>query len=192
MQRIAIMHEQSPVQRSSDHGQSASTTSAVPGSGLREIGWSSLEIVLAIVLLFIVIVTCVDVVGRYLFNRPLGGADELTAYGMALIIFGGLPLAARKREHVSVDIVTTSLPDTIQRGLQFVVCVAVTVSLTYLSLRFWILSGQFEAMGDSSTILRLPYAPLAAAMGGLALLAAAVTLTMEIPRAPARVTEDKK
>jgi len=41
----------------------------------------------AIVLFFIVLVTCVDVIGRYFFNSPLYAGSELVQVSMAGVIF---------------------------------------------------------------------------------------------------------
>jgi len=49
--------------------------------------------------------TCVDVAGRYFFNRPLPGGLELTEITMVLLVFAGLPIVTTAREHVTVDIV---------------------------------------------------------------------------------------
>jgi TRAP-type C4-dicarboxylate transport system permease small subunit len=46
----------------------------------------------AIVLFFIVIVTCVDVIGRYFFNSPLYAGSELVQVSMAGVIFLSLPV----------------------------------------------------------------------------------------------------
>ena len=41
-----------------------------------------------------VLLTCVDVVGRYFLNRPLTGAFELTEHAMGALVFSSLPLVA--------------------------------------------------------------------------------------------------
>ena len=38
----------------------------------------ALNVAAAFLMTGLVLVTCIDVVGRYLFNNPLGGAFELT------------------------------------------------------------------------------------------------------------------
>ena len=47
-------------------------------------------------------ITAVDVAGRYLFNKPLAGGFELTEMLLAALIYCGLPLvsaAARAHRH---------------------------------------------------------------------------------------------
>ena len=44
-----------------------------------------------LVLLWLVALTCVDVIGRYFFNSPVTGATELVQMSMAGIIFFSMP-----------------------------------------------------------------------------------------------------
>ena len=48
-------------------------------------------------------VTVVDVAGRYLFNKPLNGGFEITEMMLAALIYCGLPLVSQRREHIVVD-----------------------------------------------------------------------------------------
>jgi len=48
--------------------------------------------------------TTVDVIGRYLFNRPLRGMPELTELMMAIIIFASLAYTTHIKKHVSIDL----------------------------------------------------------------------------------------
>jgi TRAP-type mannitol/chloroaromatic compound transport system permease small subunit len=48
-----------------------------------------LAYVAAAVLMALMVLTCVDVGGRYFFNRPVWGAFELTEMMLAALIFAG-------------------------------------------------------------------------------------------------------
>ena len=58
----------------------------------------------ALVLFFIVLVTCVDVIGRYFFNAPLYAGSELVQVSMAGVIFLSLPVMFFRHEHIVVDL----------------------------------------------------------------------------------------
>lgn len=58
----------------------------------------------ALVLLLLVALTCVDVIGRYLFSNPLTGAVELVRLCMAGIIFFSFPLMFLRNDHIIVDL----------------------------------------------------------------------------------------
>ena len=59
----------------------------------------------AVILFALVILTCVDVIGRYFFNAPVVGAVELVRICMAGIIFFSLPALFFKEDHIIVDLI---------------------------------------------------------------------------------------
>jgi len=59
----------------------------------------------ALVLLALVAITCVDVVGRYVFNSPLVGAVELVQICMGAITFFSFPIMFMRHDHIIVDLV---------------------------------------------------------------------------------------
>lgn len=62
----------------------------------------------ALLLLALVLITCVDVIGRYVLNAPLSGAFEMTEILLAALVFMALPLATERREHVEVDLLASA------------------------------------------------------------------------------------
>src|SRR6185369_3514159 len=57
------------------------------------------------------VLTFFDVVGRYLLNRPIRGAFEITELGLLVLIFAGLPLVSHADEHVTMDFIDRILPE---------------------------------------------------------------------------------
>ena len=57
----------------------------------------------ATVLFVMMMITAIDVAGRYLFNKPLAGGFELTEMMLAALIYCGLPLVSKRREHIVID-----------------------------------------------------------------------------------------
>ncbi|MBI3372984.1 MAG: TRAP transporter small permease [Betaproteobacteria bacterium] len=66
----------------------------------------------------LVVVTAVDVAGRYLFNKPLFGAVELSEFLLVFIGFGGLAYAELRDAHITVDFFVTVLPRRVQALLE--------------------------------------------------------------------------
>ncbi len=64
----------------------------------------SISLLAGLVLLWIVAITCVDVVGRYFFNSPLYAGAEIIKVSMAGVIFFSLPYMFFKNEHIIVDL----------------------------------------------------------------------------------------
>ena len=104
--------------------------------------------------------TTVDVVGRYLFNRPVRGAFELTEVLMALLIFAALPLVSLRQEHVAVDLLDSSWPPPVRRALLAAIQLASAIILGVLG---WVMMGQArQAALDRlfTDTLRIPLSPV--------------------------------
>ena len=56
------------------------------------------------VLLLLMAVTVLDVVLRYVFNKPLASAWEFTEFSMALIVFLGIAYCGWTGGHIAVDV----------------------------------------------------------------------------------------
>ncbi len=64
------------------------------------------------------LLTFVDVVARYVFNRPLRGAFEVTELMLLVLIFAGLPLVSYADEHVTMDFIDRVLAPAGAAGLR--------------------------------------------------------------------------
>lgn len=106
-------------------------------------------------------VTVVDVTGRYVFNAPLQGGFELTEYLMGLLVFLALPLVSAKGEHVRISLLDSRfgerarvVRDRIVGSCAGLVCVLIAWPLAALGMRM-------ASYGDGTQTLGMPLAPLA-------------------------------
>ncbi|RFC62237.1 TRAP transporter small permease [Fulvimarina endophytica] len=153
----------------------------IPGRAThRQAVWYRLLAVVAAVLILCLIgVTCIDVVGRYLLNRPFGGAYELTQMLLAALVFVALPLTTADGGHVEVDLVLHMVPERVQWALGRLAGVLSALVLGYFAWRLALLGVSQMDEGTRSASLALPMAPLAF----LAALSCAVSaLIMVLPR----------
>lgn len=141
--------------------------SAGPGRLLRLLG-----LTMAAILFLLMLVTFVDVMGRYLFSLPLPGAFELTQILMAVLIFSGLPLVCADDVHIRVDIAHGSLSERSRHRLDLFNHLVGTVALAALAWRLWVKAGAILAAGDQSMYLGLPMYPVCYLMFVLTVLAA--------------------
>ena len=74
-----------------------------------------------ILLCVMVVVTCIDVVGRYFFSAPLLGAHEIITLSMGIMIYLGMPLVTASREHLMIDLVANLLSSKGKRIQQIIV-----------------------------------------------------------------------
>lgn len=62
-----------------------------------------LEILLAALLFMMIVLTFADVVGRYIFSKPIFGAAEMIEFILAASIFLGLAIVNALDENISID-----------------------------------------------------------------------------------------
>ncbi|MFV0492382.1 MAG: TRAP transporter small permease [Pseudorhodobacter sp.] len=152
-----------------------------PGTGLLRgpVSGRMLGVAAGLILFALVLITCIDVVGRYFLDTPLTGAFELTEVLLAALVFLALPLTTERGEHVEVDLVNMLLKPRIQ---QFLVLFAGLFSAAVLATFSWRLGIQaIKAAGDGTmtNALSVPLAPLA----WLACLSCAISAVIAVIRA---------
>jgi TRAP-type transport system small permease protein len=120
--------------------------------------------------------TFVDVIGRYLLNRPVRGGFEVTELMLLVLIFAGLPLVSHADEHVTMDFVDRLLGARARRVLKRAVHAVVAAILGFMAWQMVIKGGRISAYDDATEILRIAYGPFVYFMAAMLALAAAVHL----------------
>ena len=130
----------------------------------------------AIILLMLVLITCVDVIGRYVFNSPLVGSVELVEICMGAITFFSFPLMFMRHDHIIVDLIPH-----FRRGYLGWVCSLIILAVTfYIAIRlgdrvFDYAVRAFED-GDVTEYLAIPRYPIVGFVTAAIFTAAAITL----------------
>ncbi|WP_375261958.1 TRAP transporter small permease [Palleronia sp.] len=132
-----------------------------------------LEIFSGLLLVALMLVTGIDVVGRYLFDAPLPGAFETTELLLGALVFAALPLVSRAGSHVEVDLLATVLPERIGTYLLWLASVVAAGVLLVFAWRLLELGLQQAEAGTRSISLHIPFAPFAI-FGAITCLVAAV------------------
>ncbi|HEV7372999.1 TRAP transporter small permease [Arenibaculum sp.] len=103
------------------------------------------------------LVTCWDVLFRYVFAQPLPWSQEAIQFLMALLFFAGLPVATLHRQHIVVDVVSARFRG---RGARIAGLAANLLSCAFAALLSFF-SVQFAlklmAYGDRTPWLGLPW-----------------------------------
>ena len=139
----------------------------------------------ALVLFAMMTLTCVDVIGRYFFSRPIFGGFELTEMALAAMIFLGLPLVTLRNEHITVDVLDPITPDWLFRIQHIVACVIGMVSTSYLAYRLWIRANTLYVGAETTAQLKIKLGYLAYSMSFLMALTA-IALFVVMFRQPQR------
>jgi TRAP-type C4-dicarboxylate transport system permease small subunit len=129
-----------------------------------------LGIAASFLLFGMMVLTFFDVVGRYLLNKPIRGAFEITELALLILIFAGLPLVSHADEHVTMDFIDRMLPPAAVRAwirCMHVVCAAI---MFFLAWQVWIKATRIAGYGDTTDVLRIvigPFVYFMSAMIGL-------------------------
>lgn len=113
----------------------------------------------SILLVGMMLLTFVDVVARYLLNRPIRGGFEITELMLLVLIFAGLPLVSHADEHVTMDFIDRILPPAAQRVLVRVVHALCAAVMFFLAWQVWIKAGRIASYGDTTDVLRITVGP---------------------------------
>jgi TRAP-type transport system small permease protein len=128
----------------------------------------------SILLFCMMMLTFVDVVARYLLNRPIRGGFEVTELMLLLLIFAGLPLVSHADEHVTMDFIDRMLPEGARRiwaRAMHAVCAAL---MAFLAWQVWIKAGKISGYGDTTDVLRILVGPFIYFMTAMLALTTAV------------------
>jgi TRAP-type transport system small permease protein len=106
-----------------------------------------------VVLGLMMLLTTADVVMRYIFNRPITGAPELSELMMVVLVFPALAWVAAERSQIRVDLLISSM----RRKIQLVVEIF-TLLLTLGTYAVLTWQGTIESMAttDTSSLLAVP------------------------------------
>lgn len=111
-------------------------------------------------LVLMMMVTVVDVVGRYFLNAPLPGGFEITQFLMAAIVYAGLPKVSDREGHITIDLLDSVTPVSVRPVRDLMINAICTAFFAILSYRLWVLAGEAMEWGDKTQYLQWPLAPI--------------------------------
>ena len=108
------------------------------------------------------LLTAMDVLLRYIFNRPISGSYEISEYMMAIVVSTGLAYCAVVKGHVVVDLVISRFPSRVQailNSIHLLISFALFVVITRQSY-LYILTMKESSI--TSAVLLIPVFPFIA------------------------------
>lgn len=134
-------------------------SAAVPLRGLTPAS-KVLAGIACLVLFSMMLLTFVDVMGRYVFLAPLPAAYEMISLMMPAIIFCALPLTMLRETHVTVDLLDAFVPAGLARIQAVVVNLVSAAALALVTWRLAIKTRDdfsFETVTDELLLLLWPF-----------------------------------
>ncbi len=124
----------------------------------------------------LVLITVVDVFGRYLLGIPLPGTSEITEIILGILIYIGLPYISKKEEHISVSLLSNYLPNNVKILHKILINFIVTLLLLVIARQLYLHGIDLKSYQEVTTFLEIPKAPIAFAMALLTVLASFNTI----------------
>lgn len=135
-----------------------------------------LAVVACVILFGMMLLTFVDVVGRYVFLKPLPAAYELVSLMMPAIIFCALPITVLREGHVTVDLLDSLIPRHAARVQGVVVNLVSATALGLVAWRLGVKASEDRYYESITDELLLPLWPFGAGMAALCIIATIAAL----------------
>ncbi len=137
-------------------------------------------------LVVLALVTVIDVIGRYVCNRPLLGALELSELMMVFLAFGCFAYTELQKDHVEVDVFVNRFPPRARAACETFAAVLSTGLWGLIAWRTAMQAQKVRAASEVTSNLLLPVYPFlwVAAVGSAAF---ALTLLIRTLKALRRV-----
>ena len=119
----------------------------------------ALAILGGVALVAITMITVISITGRSFIwagLRPVPGDFELVEAGVGFAVFAFLPWCQLNRGHATVDIFTSFLPDQVNRHIDVLAEVLMTVAITFIAWRLWFGLQDKIRYGETTFILQFP------------------------------------
>ncbi|HPY41926.1 MAG TPA: TRAP transporter small permease [Thiolinea sp.] len=143
----------------------------------------TLNLIAGSALMLMMVITCIDVIGRYIFNKPLVGSVEMIEVLLGIMIFTALPVISWRNEQVVVDILDPFVPafPNLIRNLLFNVVTA--IALVIVGKHIWALGARANSHGELTEYLHLPVGTLICFFGLMCWFTAVTLVSFGIYRA---------
>ena len=139
---------------------------------------------LACMIVFLALLTLVDVLGRYLLNAPVPGALEITEVVLALMIGAALPLVERRQAHITVDFVEGFPAPRFQRVRRTLLGLVMAAALGVAARQMFVQAQDYAQGNEHTMYFEIPAAPIAFVIA-VSLTIAAIVALLAMLRPPA-------
>ncbi len=147
-----------------------------------------LEFLCAILLFMLMMLTAIDVFGRYLLNAPVSGSFQIAQALMGLLIFAGLPLITARDEHLRAGLLDHLFSGRFNSLRQPLIDLFSLGAMAALTWRLWADMGQKHRSGELLPVIDIPIWTLIVFMVAMASIATAVLAWLAVARIRGRST----
>ncbi|MDU9006708.1 TRAP transporter small permease [Sedimentitalea todarodis] len=136
----------------------------------------AIRLCLGVGLIAMVALNVINAIGRYSGMMSLVGADELLVYGMIWIVMLGAILAARDRDHLSINLLPAGLSGTAATALRLFIDLVTLIIAGFVAWHSAAFIERIAMIGQTSMGLAVPmtvpHAAIFVGFAGIALVTA--------------------
>lgn len=136
---------------------------------------ASCEVVSGVALVFIMLLTGADIVGRML-GRPIPGSYEIVSFTGGLVAGLALPATSLAHGHVFVDLLTSQLSPRAARAMSAATRIGGAAVLLTIAWGLVGVGADLRDSGEVSPVLAVPFWPIAYGIATAFVLASLATL----------------
>ncbi len=123
-------------------------------------------------------VVSIDVIGRYVINRPLPAGYEMVQALMGLLVFITLPLVSRNNDHIALGLLDKLFSGGADRARRALVHLFSAAVLGFITWRLWVHAGKLAVGRDVTPVLHMPLSPIAWLMTAAAAVSTVLLLAL--------------
>lgn len=140
-----------------------------------------LEWILGLGLILTIVLNFTNVIGRYVFNKSILGAEEVQVFALIWMAFLGTAVVTWRNMHLRMDALSNRFPRKVRSALRVAELILCLLVVGYAAMQSWDYVGRMMMLGYESDVAHVPmWIPHAAVLTGLVtivlmLLAATIT-----------------
>lgn len=139
--------------------------------------YRTLSICVAMTLLSLMSLATADVIGRYIFDRPIDGASEVIELLLAGTVFSALPLLTLRQEDVTIDLLSNALWGWVEGVRKTLIGIVIAVCYAVLAYKMWLYADYMRTSSHEITpILGVPIYPVSYVMSVMLALSGACSI----------------
>lgn len=131
----------------------------------------ALSAVAGLLMFAMMAITFIDVIGRYVFNRPVGATFEIIEIMLGLLIFSAFPLVTRNQDHITVSLFEQFFKGRVGWFQHLFVLVFSAGAVAFMSFRLWAEMLAMKADQDVGEYLDFELWPVIGAIAVLGIVA---------------------
>ncbi|WP_163391150.1 TRAP transporter small permease [Enterovibrio norvegicus] len=115
------------------------------------ITWTS-----ALALFGMMLLTVLDVLGRYVLGTPILGGSELTGFMLLVLVMLMLPLLVFKDDQIRVDLLTDAISPSVAKWIERIYALGLSVGCVYLAMTVFKLATRADRKRLVTEYLEIP------------------------------------